>query len=502
MLMGHQDHILWLEGVCKSFPGVKALSDVQLKVKKGEVHALIGGNGAGKSTLMKILSGAYTKDAGDIWVNGQKTDLGSPKISEALGISIIYQELNLIGSLSVAENIFLGRQPRNKLGLIDWGEMEKRAAGLLQSLGIKGIDARMITSGLSIAQQQMVEIAKAISIDARIVIMDEPTSSLTANEIQLLFQIIHRLREKGVSIIFISHRLEELFQIADRVTVFRDGRYIDCREIGQLDKRELISMIIGQEMEQQFPKRNVELGEELLRVEHLCGTTKVRDIQFSLRRGEVLGFTGLVGAGRTEVMKLLFGVNRKQSGTIYLHGNEVSINNPTAAIRHRLGFVTEDRKSEGLVLSMPVKMNISMVAKHKIKKHGLLNMKRERETAQDYVKQLTVVTPSVEQRVVYLSGGNQQKVVLAKWLLSDAEIMILDEPTRGIDVGAKRDIYEIINSLAAEGRGIIVISSETEELMGICDRIIVMAEGRMTGELQRSEFSQKRITEYAIGGVQ
>ncbi|MDO4565453.1 MAG: sugar ABC transporter ATP-binding protein [Clostridia bacterium] len=496
-----QEIFLRLDGISKSFPGVKALSEVCLTVKKGEIHALVGGNGAGKSTLMKILSGAYLKDAGTIFVNEKETEIGSPRVAEALGISIIYQELNLLLGLTVAENIYLGRRPKNALKMIDWKRMNADAGALLQRLGID-INPRAKVSTLSIAQQQLVEIAKAMSIDARLVIMDEPTSSLTTREIELLFALIRRLKAQGASVIFISHRMDEIFEIADRVTVMRDGCYIGDFDTKEISRNELISLMIGREMKQQFPARNVRLGEELLRVEGLSDGKKIRDVSFSLKRGEVLGFAGLVGAGRTEVMRLLFGADKKHGGKLWISGREVRIKQPAQAIKNRLGFVTEDRKSEGLVLTMPLKMNVSMVAKRKVKKRGFLNMRLEREVAEGYVRELSIVTPSVNQKAVFLSGGNQQKVVLAKWLLSDSEIMILDEPTRGIDVGAKRDIYEIINRLAGEGRAIIVVSSETEELMGVCDRIIVMSEGRITGELTRGEFSQKRITEYAVGGIE
>lgn len=489
-----------MEGVNKSFPGVKALSNVQLTIKEGEIHALIGGNGAGKSTLMKILSGAYIKDEGSIFISGKEVDIQGPKDAEALGISIIYQELNLIPSLTVAENIYLGRQPRNAQGLVDWKKMYADAEALLQRLGID-VNVKSKVANLSIAKQQLVEIAKAMSVDSRLVIMDEPTSSLTTREIELLFTIIRKLQQQNVAVIFISHRLEEIFEITDRITVMRDGQFIGDYPTKDITKSQLISLIIGREMSQQFPDRSVEIGEEILRVEDLGDGGKIKDVSFNLHKGEVIGFAGLVGAGRTEVMRLLFGADKKKTGRIWLDGKEVSIHNPAEAIKRRIGFVTEDRKSQGLILPLPVKMNVSMVAKEKVMKKGLLNMKREKDVANKYVDELSIVTPSVNQKVVFLSGGNQQKVVLAKWLLSDPDIIILDEPTRGIDVGAKRDIYEIINTLAGQGRGIIVVSSETEELMGICDRILVMSEGRVTGELKKGEYSQQTITEYAVGGM-
>ena len=494
------EDILVLKKINKAFPGVKALTDMDFSLRRGEVHALVGENGAGKSTMMKILSGAYKKDSGTITFEGKEVDITSPKFSEELGIAIIYQELNLIHRISVAENVFLGRPPR-RAGVIQWGKMYRDAKALFDSFDIK-MDVYEDVRKLSIAQQQIVEIIKAVSINAKVVIMDEPTSSLTENETQILFRIIRSLKEKGIAVIFITHRLDEIFAICDRMTVLRDGCYIGTRDVKDVTKSEKIAMMIGRELKQQFPERHAEIGEECLRVEHMSdGGRHVKDVSFSVRRGEVLGFAGLVGAGRTETMRLIFGADHKARGKVFIDGREVSIASPRQAVAHRIGFVTENRKEEGLFLSLPVRNNIVAVAIDKIKSFHILNFNREKEISDKYVRDLQIATPSINQRVVFLSGGNQQKVVLAKWLLSDSQVMILDEPTRGIDVGAKREIYEIINQLAAQGKAIIVVSSEMEEIMGISDRILVMHEGEISGEVKKEDFSQSTITEYAVGGA-
>lgn len=490
--------VLALEHVNKSFPGVKALSDVSLNIYRGEVHALCGENGAGKSTLMKILSGAYKKDSGTIRLDGHEVTIESTKASEKMGISIIYQELNQVNGLTVAENIFLGRQPR-KNGRILWKKMYDDAAKLLERLQIH-LDVKEKTGRLTIAQRQLVEIAKAVSMDARVVIMDEPTSSLTSAETEILFAIIKTLKEAGTAVIFITHRMDEIYQICDRLSVLRDGCYVGSGLISEISRAELIKMMIGRELKQQYPERFVDIGDEILRVEDLADGKQIQNISFSLKKGEVLGFAGLVGAGRTETMRMLFGIDKKEKGKIFINNREVRIQNPMDSIRYKIGFVTENRKEEGLLLNMSCSFNTTLAALEKLKNHGALSLGREKEIAEEYVNKLRIVTPSVSQKAGLLSGGNQQKVVLAKWLFTDCDIVILDEPTRGIDVGAKREIYEIINQLAADGKGVIVVSSEMEEVMGICDRILVMREGRISGEIQRDAFSQQKISEYAIGG--
>lgn len=497
--MPADENILALRKINKAFPGVNALSDVNFEVRKGEVHALVGENGAGKSTLMKILSGAYKKDSGTIVFDGKEVEINSPRVSEKLGISIIYQELNLINRMSIAENVFLGRSPR-KFGVIQWKQMANNAKELFHNFDIK-MDVSKSVRELSIAQQQIVEIVKAVSINAKLVIMDEPTSSLTDNETKILFRIIRSLTAREIAVIFITHRLEEVFEIADQLTVLRDGCCIAKREVKGLTKHELISLMIGRELTQQFPQRNVQLGEECFRVEHISDGYRVKDVSFSVRRGEVLGFAGLVGAGRTDTMRLIFGANKKTRGNIYINNQEIQIKSPSEAVANKIGFVTENRKEEGLFLTLPIRKNIVTVAIDKIKSFHILNFAKEKAFSDKYVKELRINTTSIDQKVVYLSGGNQQKVVLAKWLLSDSEVIILDEPTRGIDVGAKREIFEIINHLAAQGKAILLISSETEEIMGISDRILVMHEGKISGEVTKHNFSERIIAELEFGGT-
>ena len=498
MSLPGEDNILELSGVSKEFPGVKALDNVDFTVRRAEVHALAGENGAGKSTLMKILSGSYTKDSGTIRFDGQEVDIRNPRDAEKLGLSIIYQELNVLQGLTVAENIFVGRQPK-KNGMVDWKKMYDDADQLFKNLNIK-MNVRRRVLGMSIAEQQMVEIAKAISINAKLVIMDEPTSSLTDRETEILFEIIRKLQSQGVAVIFITHRLDEIFTISNRITVLRDGQSIGTVDTDKTTKAELISMMIGREMTKQFPTRHAEIGDELLRVENISDGYKVKGVSFSVRRGEVVGFAGLVGAGRTETMRMIFGADKRLTGDIYINGQKVNIKDPRDSVRHKIAFVTENRKMEGLLLNKPVFMNIVMVAPDKVKKGKLLNHELERQYSQQYVDELDIMTPSIDQRTMFLSGGNQQKVVVAKWLMSDSEIVILDEPTRGIDVGAKREIYEIINDLAAAGKAVIVVSSDMEEVLGISDRIVVMHEGEVAGIVEKENFSAQLVSTYAIGG--
>ena len=498
--MSQTQEVLRLEKINKSFPGVKALSDVDFSLQKGEVHALMGENGAGKSTLMKILSGAYKRDSGNIYINGERVEILNPKHSQMLGIAIIYQELNLIKRVTVAENIFLGRYPR-KAGVIQWKQMFADAQALFDSFDID-LDASAGLSSLSLAQQQLVEIIKAVSIDAKVVIMDEPTSSLTTRETEVLFRIIEALKARGIAVVFITHRLDEVFTICDRISVLRDGCYIGTRNIKDITKSEMIAMMIGRELNQQYPAHTATIGEEVLRVENLSdGHKYVKGVSFQARAGEILGFAGLVGAGRTETMRLIFGVDKKSGGKIFIDGKEVQIKSPVDAIANGIGFVTENRKEEGLLLNQSVQVNNSLVAyKRILRMNFCFDFKRERQFAEEYIQALRIATPSPRQKVMYLSGGNQQKVVLSKWLMNDPRIIIFDEPTRGIDVGAKREIYEIINELATKGNVIIVVSSDLEEIMGISDRILVMHEGVISGEVQREDFSQHLITEYAVGG--
>lgn len=495
--------ILRLTGISKNFPGVKALTDVNFSLLRGEVHALVGENGAGKSTLMKILSGAYKRDSGNIEIDGQPVEINSPKQSERLGISIIYQELNLIQRITVAENVYLGRYPKYASGQINWKKMNEDARALFESLNIT-MNVKAMLRELTIAQQQLVEIVKAVSINAQIVIMDEPTSSLSQNETEVLFRIIRMLKARGTAVVFITHRLDEIYAICDRMTILRDGCYIGSWNVSEITKQEMIAKMIGRQLTQQYPPRDVPIGQVVLEVRHLSdGGKHVKDVSFTVKSGEVVGFAGLVGAGRTETMRLLFGSDRKRSGQFFVNGREIHIKNPRDAISAGIGFLTENRKEEGLFLRSTVRVNTVMVSLKKILHGGwILNYKKEKEVAEKYTRLLHTATPSVNQRVMFLSGGNQQKVVLAKWLFSDSSIVIFDEPTRGIDVGSKKEIYEIINNQAAEGKAIIVVSSDMEEIMGISDRILVMHEGVISGEIQKGYFSQGMITEYAVGGIE
>ena len=491
---------LEMQHIFKSFGGVHALRDVSFTAYEGKVNVLMGENGAGKSTLMRILAGAIQGDSGEIFIDGQKVNIYDPSSSRTAGIAMIYQELNLVPQLTVEANMYLGNEWTSVAGFVRIKDSKNKAQALLDEYDL-GIDARVEVSTLSIAQQQMLEIAKAIASDAKIIVMDEPTSSLTSKEVQSLFRIIRRLTEENRTVIYISHRMEEVFDIGNYVTVMRDGTHIATVRTADIDKPRLIEMMVGREMKQQFPQREHRaMNEVCLKVEGLSNGGKIRDISFNLHKGEVLGFTGLVGAGRTEIMRLLFGVDRKTAGTITKDGKVINIRNPGDSVKNGFAFITEDRKSEGLFMSMSISRNIVMASLDKVKKWFMLNKKLEKYIAQKFVDSLRIVTPNVDQKVCFLSGGNQQKTIVARWLNTNADIIIMDEPTRGIDVGAKREIYEVINSLVAQGKAIIVISSEMEEIMGICDRIIVIHEGCIAGELAREEFSQKTISEYAIGG--
>lgn len=490
--------ILNMSDITKRFPGVLALDHVSLRVKKGEVHALLGENGAGKSTLMKILAGAYVKDEGEIEVFSKKTELGNPKAAENLGISIIYQELNLIPTLTVAENIFLGRYKMRGSIQVNWKEVYAAAEELLQELGVD-VKATDYIRDLGIAQQQMVEVAKALSMKAKIIIMDEPSAPLTERETKNLFRIVKQLKESGVSIIYISHRLEEVLEICDRATVMRDGTTIKEIEIANVTMDEIIRLMVGRELKDKYPRIEKEISKELFRVENLCAGSKVQNINFSVREGEVLCVGGLVGAGRTETVRAVFGLDAKTSGKIFIDGKECEIRNPKDAIRAGIGFVTEDRKGEGLILKLGVGENVTLAALDSFRSGIHLNLGKEKNTVSEYVSRLNIKTPSIFQKVENLSGGNQQKVVLAKWLLSKCRVLILDEPTRGIDVGAKIEVYNLINELAKEGKAILVITSEIPELLGICDRVVVMARGRVSGTLTREEANQEAIMTLAVG---
>ncbi|MFB3905179.1 MAG: sugar ABC transporter ATP-binding protein [Acidobacteriota bacterium] len=490
--------ILKLRGIRKTYPGVVALEDVDFDLRRGEVHILLGENGAGKSTLVKILSGACRRTSGRIYLEEIETDIKNPRQAEDLSIRVIHQELNLVPYLSVADNLFLGREPALFPGILDQASMNESAKRLLAGLGLD-IDPRKPVRSLGIAEQQMVEIAKALSADARILIMDEPTSALTESEIRQLFATIRRLKQQGVSIVYISHRLEEAFEIGDRVSVLRDGRLVATRPVSGVTQPELIRLMVDRELKEQFPKQKARLGEEVLRVDGLSKDGAFTAVSFSLRRGEVLGIAGLMGSGRTELARVLFGVDRADQGEIFVRGQRCDIRSVQAAIKLKMGFVTEDRKSEGLVLNLSVKDNICLPSVPRFSRLGVMRGRKEQQAALGYVRQLAIKTPSLGQRVVLLSGGNQQKVVLGKWLCSNAEILILDEPTRGIDVGAKVEIYEWMNRLASEGAAILMISSELPEILGMSDRILVMRRGRIAAEFPAPEATQERILEAALG---
>ncbi len=500
MSQNNHDVVLKMTQIDKRFPGVHALCDVDFELRRGEVHVLLGENGAGKSTLIKILCGAYQPDSGEIRLHGKPIRIESPYDGQMQGIAVVYQELNLIPLLSVAENIFLGRQPMRGQ-LIDWNKMNADATKLLAELHVD-IDPRVQIRTLGVAQQQMVEITKALSLNASIIVMDEPTAALTEREIDELFHTIRMLKERGVSIIYISHRLEEVGIVGDRITVLRDGQLVGTVNVKDVTIDDMIRMMIGRTLKDKFPKELVECGNELLRVEHLTRGKAVRDVTFTLRCGEILGIAGLVGSGRTELARLIFGADPPDSGQTYIDGEEVKIASPSDAINHGIGFLTEDRKGQGLVLKMTVNHNITLAALEALFPNtSVLNLKLEREVANKYVNDMRVRTPSLEQKVQFLSGGNQQKAVIAKWLCSRSKILIFDEPTRGIDVGAKVEVYQLMTELIKQGAGIIMISSEMPEVLGMSDRIMVMHEGAVGGFLDRDEATEEKILRFAMGGV-
>ncbi len=493
-----EDAILSMQKIRKEFHGVLALDDVNFELRKGEVHVLLGENGAGKSTLVKILSGAHSLTSGEISLFGTPVAIDSPKHAQKLGIGIIYQELNLIPSLSAAENIFLGREATNKLGLINAALLQKDARTLLDGLGLH-IDCAAPIKSFGIAQRQMIEVAKALSLKARILIMDEPTSALSETEIKQLFDTIRKLKSTGVSVIYISHRMEEIFEIGDRVTVLRDGKYIGTRNIRETSNPELVKMMVNRELKEQYPRQRTPIGEEVLRVEGMSVRGGLKNISFSLHRGEILGISGLLGSGRTELARAIFGVDRPASGRIFVHGKVQKIGSPRAAIRQRMGFLTEDRKSQGLVLSLSVKENITLASLDSCSRLGVIRFRKEEELAGDYSRSLRIKTPNLRQKTLHLSGGNQQKVVLAKWLCSKAEIFIFDEPTRGIDVGSKLEIYQLMNKLTESGVAIIMISSDLPEIMGMSDRILIMHQHAIAAEMPAGEANPETIMRYALG---
>ena len=490
------DNILELKHITKLYPGVVALNDVSLEVRRGEILALVGENGAGKSTLIKTCSGAITPTQGEIVINGKSFTGMTPQTSEQNGIGVVYQEFNLVGDLSVAENIFLGRAIRKGM-VIDLKAMERESKKILDSLNIK-INPKTLVKTLSVGYQQMVEIAKAVSQNAKLLIMDEPSAPLTSAEVEAMFAIVDKLKAGGVSIIYISHRLDEIFRLADRITILRDGQYVTTLNTDETNKDELVKYMVGRQLTEVYPKRDeiCVKDEVIFEAVNVSGNGD-KNISFKIHRGEVLGLGGLVGAGRTEFAELMFGMRPKTAGKFIFKGKEISPKTPKDAIELGIGLVPEDRKKEGALLGMSIRCNINMPIYQRISKGTVINEKKEEEIAQTYRKEISIKTPTLDQLVKNLSGGNQQKVILAKWLAADSELLIFDEPTRGIDVGAKQEIYTLINHLVEQGKTVLMISSEMEELMGMSDRILILAEGNMTGELNKSEFNQERIMQLA-----
>lgn len=492
-------YVLEMRNITKRFPGVIALDNVSLTLRPGEVHCLVGENGAGKSTLMKILAGAQPADSGTILLAGEEVHIHSPHHAQQLGVSMIYQEFNLSPFLSVAENIFLGREPRiGKTPFINWRVMHDEARAVLDRIKMK-LDVRKPVNELSVAQQQMVEIAKALSFNAKIIVMDEPSATLTDHELRALFDLIHGLKKEGIGLIYISHRLEEIFEIGDRCTVMRDGQYIDTKNVAELTREDIIRMMVGRELKDEFPRETFELGRDRLRVENLSRAGAFENISFTAREGEILGITGLVGAGRTEVARAIFGADPIDSGQIVLDGQPIVVKSPQDAIRQGIGLLTEDRKNQGLILGMTVRENTTLANLRDVLRGPFIRRGQERAIAHQYVEDLHIKTPHIDQVVQNLSGGNQQKVVLAKWLFTNSKVLIFDEPTRGIDVGAKFEIYKLMHTLVRQGVIVIMISSELPEVLGMCTRILVMHEGRLAGELSRVEATQEKIMRLATG---
>lgn len=489
--------LLEMRGVSKAYPGVKALRGVGLRVGKGEVLALMGENGAGKSTLIKVLGGAIQPDAGEIFINGEPTEIESPQDSKAAGIGIIYQEFNLVPGLSAADNIFLGRE-ETRGGFIRQDNERTQSKKLFQQLDVD-INPDTLCRDLTVAQQQIVEIAKALSLNAQVLVMDEPTAALTAHEVDRLITIIAELKSRGIGIIYISHRLEEIFRVADRIQVLRDGEDVGESAIGEIDRNQLIEMMVGRELKNEFPARDSKPGAIRLEVKNLCRGNVVRDVSFNARSGEIVALTGLIGAGRTETIRLIFGADKRGKGEVTLDGSPLKLDSPMDAISHGIGLLTEDRKQQGLVLPHSVRENFGLANLDWLSRFGFVNQVEERRSFGTYVDSLKIKVPHQEQAAGNLSGGNQQKVVLAKWLARDCEVLIFDEPTRGIDVGAKYEIYCLMNELAARGKVIIMVSSELPEVLGMADRILVMREGRITGEISDVQnATQERLMELAM----
>lgn len=491
--------LLQMCGIVKEFPGVKALNQVDFTLLKGEIHALLGENGAGKSTLMKVLSGVYRKDGGEIKLDGKSIEITGPRQAQNLGIGIIHQEMNLVPALTVMENVFLGREPHKLLGFVDKQQMYKETSEVLNRLGSE-IKPEALVGELSIGAQQMVEIAKALSYETRILIMDEPTAALTERESEHLFKIVRQLAASGVGIVYISHRMEELFALSDKITVMRDGTYVDTVITKVTSFDSLVKLMVGRELTERFPKKAAKIGAEVIKVSNFSRKGVLRDVSFTARAGEIVGISGLMGAGRTELARAIFGIDRIDQGEIFIDGTKRSIHSCIDAIKAGIALITEDRKNQGLVLPMSVGDNISLAVLGDVSTQSFISKAAENELIDRHIKELKIKTPNAAQLVKNLSGGNQQKVVIAKWLSTNPKVLIMDEPTRGVDVGAKAEIYHIMNMLAAAGVAILMISSELPEVLGMSDRILVMCRGRIAGEFTAQEATQEKIMAYAAGG--
>lgn len=488
--------ILKLDNICKSFPGVRALYNAGLSVYPGKVMALMGENGAGKSTLMKILTGIYSKDSGSIHYQGQEVTFKNPKMSQLAGISIIHQELNIIPNLTIAENIFLGREFTNKFGSIDWKKMTTESEKLLKRLKIKHSPTTPVEQ-LSLGELQMIEIAKALSFDAKVIIMDEPTDALTDTETDALFNVIRELKQQNCGIVFISHRMQDIFTICDDVTVLRDGELIAERSLKEINEEQLIELMVGRKLSEQYPHIESPIGDTVLEVKNISGCG-VHNASFKLHRGEILGISGLMGAGRTELMKLIYGALPKTAGEVFLKQKQLSIHSPQDGLNNGIVYISEDRKGDGLVLGMSIKENMTLTALKQLTKHYSINHKAEKMTVNDFILLFNIKTPSMDQTIGLLSGGNQQKVAIAKGLMTRPDVLILDEPTRGIDVGAKKEIYQLINKFKEEGMSIIIVSSDMPEIIGMSDRVLVMNNGEIRAEYLRNEVTQEKLLTAAI----
>ena len=488
-----------MRGIDKSFGGNAVLKNAGFLLDDGEVHALMGENGAGKSTLMKILTGVYTKDAGQVIVDGKEVCYNNPQEAEKAGIVFIHQELNVLFDLTVEENMFLGKEIKKVFGICDRKAMRKRVQEILDMLGVD-IDPTQRMDELSIGQQQMIEIAKALMVDAKVLIMDEPTAALTQSETEVLFKVVNSLRQKGVSIVYISHRMEEIFELCDRITILRDGTYIDTKRIADIDMNDIVKMMIGREIGERYPVRNSKIGDVAFEVKNLNCPGAFENVSFEVRAGEVLGVSGLMGAGRTEIMQAIFGNMPNVTGQLFLDGKEIKNKNPQQAIQNGIGFITEDRKVEGLMLEESIMKNISLANLGRISNGGVINKRKEQELVNKGIEELRIRCFGPQHECNNLSGGNQQKVVFAKWIYTNPKVLILDEPTRGVDIGAKKEIYNIINELAAKGVAIIMVSSELPEVLGMSDRVMVVREGEVRGILNKEEANQESIMTLATGG--